>query len=129
MLALPRADLEHCIKVGTFGLSRSHTIKNVKAGDKVVCCATKEWSILALGEATTVYYVDDKPVFLRAGIFIDRFDFRVKVLRKEEELAFKPLIAEMEFIKKKEYWPVHFKVGITKITERDFQHIEKWAVR
>jgi len=129
MLALPRADLEHCIQVGTFGLSRSHTIKNVKAGDKVICCATKEWTILAVGEATTDYYVDDKPVFLRAGTFIDRFDFRVRLLSKQEELAFKPLIATMEFIKKKEYWPVYFKVGIVKITGSDFDHIEKLAVR
>jgi len=60
IICLPREDMEHCIKLGTFGLNRKHTLGQVKAGDKVACYITKESKIIALGEATSDYYLDDK---------------------------------------------------------------------
>ena len=41
LIALPRADIEHCIKKGVFGMRRKHVLGNVKPGDKVGCYITR----------------------------------------------------------------------------------------
>ncbi len=49
LLCLPREDLEHCMRKGTFGLSRKCRIGHVRIGDRVVCCAGKgDWKIIGL---------------------------------------------------------------------------------
>lgn len=42
MVCLPRADMEHCIRIGIFGRGSARTISEVKEGDLVVCVVTKE---------------------------------------------------------------------------------------
>lgn len=76
IIALPREDMEHCIKVGTFGLNRKHVMGKVQKGDKVVCYVTKDCHVIALGETTSDYYMDTKKKFLSEGLFPDRFDFK-----------------------------------------------------
>ncbi|MBX9688712.1 MAG: hypothetical protein K2X27_18540 [Candidatus Obscuribacterales bacterium] len=63
LICLPRADMEHCIKIGKFGLNRKHIMGGIKEGDGVVCCASKDWKILAVGRATSQYYLDTAKVF------------------------------------------------------------------
>lgn len=70
LICLPRADLEQCIKAGVFGLARKHILGKVEKGDKIICCAGKgDWKIIGFGETTSDYYVDDRAVFLKSGIF------------------------------------------------------------
>src|SRR6185369_11632824 len=87
LVCLPREDLLHCIKHGVFGLARRNVIGKVKKGDKVVCCSGKgDWKVLALGKASSDYYVDDEKIFLKEGSFLDRFALDAELLRQELEL-------------------------------------------
>lgn len=68
LICLPRKDLERCIDGGVFGLARRQAISSVRQGDKIVCCAGKgDWKLIAVGDATSDYYIDDEPVFLKEG--------------------------------------------------------------
>jgi hypothetical protein len=126
LICLPREDLVHCAKVGTFGLTRKHILAKVQSGDKLVCLAGKgDWKFLADGETTSDYYVDDKQVFLKEGHFIDRFDFKATFLSKELDLM--SIIDQLSFVTKIEYWAVYFRSGIVKISEKDWLLISKPA--
>lgn len=127
IIALPREDMEHCIKVGTFGANRKHSIGNVQKGDKVACYVTKETKIIALGEASSNYYMDDKKIFKAEGVFPDRFDFKALPLGKENEINFKTMVDDLEFITNKFYWTVYLRNGIAKITKEDWELIKKRA--
>lgn len=122
LICLPRPDLDHCIKTGTFGLSRKHIIGDVKLGDKVVCCAAKgDWKFVATGEATSDYYIDDSPVFLKSGTFPDRFDFKAD--RLPEEIDLMQVIDKLSFVTNLAYWAVYFRNGIAKLTKSDWDLI------
>lgn len=127
LICLPREDIEHCVAIGVFGLSRKHTISQVLNGDKVACLVTREkdWKVIALGEAVSDYYIDDKTVFKKPGIFVDRFDLRAQ--RLKPEVSFTPFIEKMSFITKPAYWPVYFKNSIVKLSANDWQQIETAA--
>lgn len=122
LICLPRADLDHCIKIGTFGLSRKHIIGDIKKGDKVVCCAAKgDWKFVAAGEATSDYYIDDSAVFLKEGTFPDRFDFNAE--RFAEELDLMQVIDQLSFVTNLAFWAVYFRNGIAKLTKADWELI------
>ncbi len=123
IIALPREAMVHCIKIGVFGRSQKAGVCNVREGDKVACYVTKESKLVAFGKATSDYYMDDSPVFLSGGVFPDRFRFTAKCLSKNEEIDFKSLINDLEFITNKFYWSAFFKQGIKRISENDWSLI------
>ena len=124
LLCLPREDLEHCIKVGTFGLQRKHILGHVKQGDRVICCAGKgDWKIIGTGTADSDYYIDDKKVFLAEGIFPDRFDFSSERLAKELDLML--VIDQLTFVKNLAYWAVFFRNGVVRAAKSDWDLIQK----
>lgn len=124
IVALPREDMEHCISVGTIGLNSKQSMGSIEPGDQIVCCATKEkpWKILGLGEATSSFYVDDKPIFKKSGGFWYRFDF--KILAKQLEADFQVLVEDFSFVTNPAYWPVYFKGSIKRITKDDWAMIK-----
>ncbi|MBA3858307.1 MAG: hypothetical protein C0507_15490 [Cyanobacteria bacterium PR.3.49] len=120
IICLPREDMLHCIDIGVFGLRRPQAISHVKEGDKVVCVVTREktWKVIAIGEATSDYYVDDEDVFKQPGMFIDRFKFKIQ--RLKPELSFPDFINKLSCITKPQYWTVYFKNGIAKLSKEDW---------
>lgn len=129
LIALPREDMEHCIKVRTFGAQRKHAIGHVQKGDKVVCYVTKESKIIALGEAVSSYYLDDVKLFKAEGTFPDRFDFQAILLGKDNEIDFKTMVDDLQFITNKFYWTVYLRNGIAKISRDDWELISRRAKR
>lgn len=123
IIALSREDMEHCIKVGKFGLNRKHILGRVEKGDKVACYITKEYKVIAFGEVTEPYYVDDAKVFKGEGLFPDRFDFKAKQLPSDQEIDFMSLVDKMSFIKNLAYWSAHFRNGIVQISADDWKVI------
>lgn len=123
IIALPREDMEQCIKVGTFGLNRKYLLGKVEKGDKVVCYATKENRIIGIGEVTKPYYMDNKKIFKADGLFPDRIDFNAKSLSSNEEIDIKSLVDDLIFITNKVYWTVFFKGAIKQIPKKDWDLI------
>lgn len=123
IIALPRPDMEHCIKIGTFGKDRKIAIGKVKAGDKIACYVTGECRFIALGEATSDYYMDDSRIFKADGIFPDRFDFKAILLGKNREADIKEMVDDLRFITNKLYWSVFFRAGIKQIPANDWEYI------
>ncbi len=122
ILCLPREDIDRCIKIGVFGLERRNVIAKVAEGDKIVCCAGKgDWKILAVGLATTDYYVDIEKVFLKPGVFPDRFNFTAQKLPAEIDVL--PLLPKLSFVTNINYWAVFFRNGIAKMSEQDWELI------
>jgi predicted RNA-binding protein len=124
IISLPRPDMEHCIQIGTFGLSRKYLIGNVQPDDKVACYVTKENKIIALGKATSHYYMDDRKIFKGDGLFPDRFDFKATLLGPKAEIDFKSMVDDLSFITNKMYWTVYLRSGVAKIPEKDWRIIE-----
>jgi hypothetical protein len=126
LLCLPREDIEHCMKIGTFGLSRKHILGKVATGDAVVCCAGKgDWKIIGTGATTSNYYVDDKKLFLKDGYFPDRFDFTAETLPRAREVDVKSIIDQLSFVKDLAYWAVFFRNGVVAISKQDWELISK----
>ncbi len=123
IIALPRPDMEHCIKIGVFGKDRKVGIGKVKKGDKVACYVTGECKIMALGEATSDYYMDDTRIFKADGQFPDRFDFKAKPVGKAHEVDIREMVDDLTFITNKLYWSVFFRAGIKQIPESDWDLI------
>lgn len=121
ILSLPRQDMEHCVKIGTFGMNRKHLLGNMKVGDNVACYVTKEYKIIALGEVTAPYYMDDSRVFKSEGLFPDRIDFKARLLKSE--LSFISVIDRMHFITKLAYWTVYLRNSLVEIPEHDWKVI------
>jgi len=124
IIALPREDMEHCIKIGTFGLNRKHSMGKVKKGDKVVCYVTKDCKIIGLGESTSDYYMDTEKIFKADDIFPDRFDFKVNSITPKNEIDFKMMVDDLTFITNKLYWSVYLRAGIVQIPDKDWNLIE-----
>lgn len=121
LICLPREDIEHCMNLGTFGLSRKHIVNQVKKGDSVLCCAGKgDWKVIGTGAATSDYYLSVDKVFLKDDYFPDRFDFTSTLLSADDELDLKPILSELNFVKDLKYWAVFFRNGIVKLTEEDY---------
>lgn len=124
IIALPREHMEHCIKVKTFGLNRKHILGKVKKGDNVACYITKEYKIIATGNVTQGYFLDDSKIFKADGIFPDRFQFQATQLPAENELDLMKIIDQMTFIKDLAYWSAYFRNGIVQIPDVDWKTIE-----
>ena len=120
IIALPRKDMLHCIKIGTFGLGRKFILGHVQKGDRVACYVTKEYKIIALGETTSDYYVDITPVFEKDGLFPDRFNFKAEQLPDDAELDFMTVIGKMSFVKNLAYWSAYFRNGVVRISASDW---------
>lgn len=124
LLCLPRADMEHCIKIGTFGLNRKHLLGKVAEGDKVVCCAGKgDWKLISVGTVSSGYYVDDTKVFLREGLFPDRIDFAAHMLTPSEEVDLMSIIEDLSFVTNVAFWAVYFRSAIVQMTRKDWDLI------
>ncbi len=126
VIVLPREDMEHCIKIQVFGKNSSRYIKNIKRGDKIVCYASKEQKIIAVGAATSDYYIDNEKVFKADGDYPNRFNLRA-VLLGQNEIGVKEIIDDLDYIRKKEYWHAYFRVSPKKITEKDWNTILETA--
>ena len=124
IIALPRPDMEHCIKIGKFGKTSKMGIGKVKAGDRVACYVTGECKIIAFGKATSDYYMDDTNVFRAEGEFPDRFDFKADLVGKQREINIKTIVDDLAFITNKLYWSVFFRTGIKQIPDKDWDYIK-----
>jgi len=116
--------MEHCIQIGTFGLNRKYLIGSAEPGDKVACYVTQENKIIALGEVTTGYFLDDKKIFKGEGLFPDRFNFKAKNLSSKAEIDFKTMVDDLCFITNKLYWSVYLRSGVAKIPKQDWYLLE-----
>lgn len=137
LIAILRDDLEHCIKIGTYGRKNSSKLADVKVGDGIVCYACRESKIIALGCVTKAYYVDKKRAFkcqqgdrFRYGReseeqFEHRIDFSAGLL--EPEIDFKQLIRQLGFIKKPDSWHAYIRRGFAEILEKDWELISSKA--
>lgn len=126
LVCLPREDLVHCMKVGTFGLGRKHILGTVTKGDSVVCCAGKgDWKIIGVGHAVSDYYVDISKIFLKDGTFPDRFDFECEKLLPESEVDLMSIIDRLSFVTNLAYWAVFFRNGIVRLSKQDWEFIDK----
>jgi len=122
--------MEFCINKGIFGLNRKYILARVRPCDKVVCYATKENKIIATGEMTSEYYVDDAPVFtdkelFGKELFIDRVAFKAELLGPDHEVPFFDIIDQMSFIKSLANWQVTFRSAITQMDKSDWDVITK----
>lgn len=125
ILSLPREDMEHCIRIGTFGAKKKFILGHVRCEDKIVCYVTKEFKIIAVGQATSDYYLDDSPIFRQSGFFPDRFDFSATHL--QPELDFKTFIDRVTFVKDRAYWGLFSKAAIYRMAEEDWNIISQAA--
>lgn len=125
IVALPREDMEHCIKIGTFGLNKK--VAGIAPGDKIACCVSKEkpWKLIALAEVTSELYTDNKRIFKKEGHYFYRFDLKGRQLPAKEEPDFQALLPDLSFITHLVYWPVYFKGGIKRIEKHDWELIAK----
>jgi len=57
-------------------------------------------------------------------LFLDRFDFKASPLSKGQELDFKAMVDDLNFITNKFYWTVYLRSGIAKIPPEDWSLIE-----
>jgi ribosomal protein L14 len=129
IVTLPREDMEHCIKIGTFGLNAKQSMGSIEPADRIVCCVTKEkpWKAIAFGEITSNMYVDDKQIFKKPGGYWYRFDFKAESLDKEQEIDVQELMGDFSFVTNHLYWPVYFKGGVKKIAETDWNLLKTLA--
>ena len=122
LISLPREDTEHCIKLGVFGRSQRHVLGKVEQGDKLAFYVTKDRKIVALGEATSEYYYDEKKIFHADGVFPHRFDFKAE--RLSAEYDFMQIIDRMSFITNLAYWSVYLRLGLKEISRDDWKLIQ-----
>lgn len=124
IIALPRDKMLHCIDVGTFGLNRKFVLGRMEPGDRIACYVTKEFKIVAFGEVTEPYYIDDEKVFPWASgsqMFVDRIKFKAQKLDKNLELNFIDYLDKMSFIKNIVYWSAHFNGSVVQISQKDWE--------
>lgn len=122
MLCLPRPDMEHCIKIGSYGLKRALVINNVKADDKLVLYVSRECKVIALGTVTKGFYRSSRPVFRAAGNFDFRFDFQS--IKTDPELDFKTLLDKLPLTKDSRNWGGRLRMGIANISSADWSIID-----
>lgn len=125
IICLPREDMEHCIQIGTFGLSSKQSLSRVKIGDEVSCCVTREkpWKLIAFGKATSELFIDDAPVFRKEGRFYYRFSFDAVRLDSGKEVDLQQLLPSLSFVSNILHWPIYFKGGIKSISEEDWRRL------
>lgn len=127
IICLPREDMEHCIKINKFGLNRNYLLGQMQVGDQVACYVSKEFKVIAFGEITEPYYVDDSEIFRGASLFPDRIGFKAHRLPKRTEIEFKPLVNKLSFIKDKVHWAVSLRRGVCRIDKYDWDLLQDEA--
>jgi predicted RNA-binding protein len=115
--------MEHCIKIGVFGANKKGSLGKVKKGDKIVCYVTKDCKIIGTGEATSDYYMDDEPKFRADGVYPDRFNFKVKQFKREEEIDIKSIVDDLSLVTNKAYWSVFFRMSCRQLPGSDYKYI------
>lgn len=123
IIALPREDMEHCIKVGTFGKNRKSPLDKVERGDGVVCYITKERKIIAIGEVTEGYYLDDSAIFKKEGVFPDRIRFKARQFDGKDEFDFISIIDKLQLVTNIAHWSVYLRTGFVQISQADWNLI------
>lgn len=122
IVCLPRADMEHCIEIGTFGMKRKYMLGSVQKADGIACYVTKEAKIIGLGSVTREYYSGKSSIFLSEGAFPHRIDFKVELL--QEQINFRELLDDLKLITNAAYWGAHLQLGIAEICETDWNLIK-----
>jgi len=125
LVCLPRQDLEHCIEIGTFGLNRKYVLGQVERGDDIICCASKDWKLIAKGSITEPYYISDEPVFLAEGMFPDRVDFQATKVPSKSEVDLKQFLDKLDFVQNLAYWAVYFRNAVVKLSDHDWDLLQK----
>ena len=125
MICLPRPDMEHCIKIGKFGMKLPRVINSVKEGDRVACYVSKEARVIALGKAVRPYYKGKAAVFLANGMFEHRFDFSAEVLKNEVD--FRALTSRLKLTRGSNSWGPVLRLGLVRLADDDFDLIVKEA--
>lgn len=124
LIALPRKRMEYCISKGVFGLNRKYILGRVQEGDGIACYVNGEKKIIALGEITSEYFLDDTPifndkeVFAEGGLYPDRIGFSAEIL--PTAIDFIQLIDRLSFIKNLAYWSTPLSVGIVEMNSADW---------
>lgn len=124
ILCLPREDMNHCIKIGTFGGTKKGSMGKVKKGDKLIFYVTKDCKVIGTGEATSDYYMDDTPMFKAEGAYPDRFLFKMNK-KAQPEIDIKGIVDNLEFITNKAYWSVFFRMSFRQCPQKDYERILK----
>ncbi len=125
IIALPRADMVHCVSIGKFGKNISRIISSVREGDKVVCYLTKEAKIIGLGTVNKGYYTSKLKAFLADGEYSHRFNFDAEILKSE--IDFRTLVKQLRLTKDSQSWGPVLRLGIARLAEDDWNVIEKLA--
>lgn len=123
LICLPRKDLQHCMEIGVFGLNRKFILGRVKRGDRIVCCASKDWKIIGTGQITEEYYLDTERIFIADGVFPDRIRFDARNVEIGKEVDVIQLLDRLSFVKNLAYWAVFFRSGIVEISNDDWTHL------
>jgi predicted RNA-binding protein len=97
----------------------------ISEGDGIVCCVSKDWRIIAAGRTTSEYYMDTSKVFVKDGLFPDRFNFAAGQVGADDEIDVKQVLDRLSFVKNLAYWPVFFRNAIVEISEADWKLINK----
>lgn len=119
ILSLPRPDMEHCIRIGKFGLRLSRLISSVKENDRLVFYVTKEKRVIALGEVKKGYYKGKGEIFHAPGLFEHRFNFEAS--RLDPEIDFHSLIHRLKLTKNATNWGGVLRLGIARMPEDDWK--------
>lgn len=117
--------MEHCIKIGKFGLPAPKRISSVKENDRIVCYVSKESKVVALGMVTRGYYQAQTKVFRALGEYPHRFDFRTTSL--DPELDFRTVRDQLILTKGQQNWAGVLRLNIAMLPEEDWQLFEKVA--
>lgn len=124
VISADRKSLEHCAKIGVFGLKSPGELKKVKAGDMLIAYVSKEKIFGGIGKVTKDYYPDDKEIF-PWGLYPDRIGIDLHLVPPDKAVNIWDVIDELSFIPKEgqAYWAVYFRSGFREITSKDFEKI------
>jgi predicted RNA-binding protein len=138
---LNRENLKTVYNRNIWGVSERHknTIATVSAGDQllfyvvgeVVNGKRLESAVCGMGEVASDVYNDTKRIFRSSGKKREVYPLRVElknVVQFPQELRFKPLISDMDFITNKRKWSGHIQgKAMRQIPEHDYNIIVRAA--
>lgn len=124
IIALPREDMDHCLKIGAYGMNRKSPLNKVEKGDGIVCYVTKDRKIVATGMVSEGYYMDDAKIFKKDGVFPDRIKFKAEKFQADHEFDFVSIIDQLELITNLAYWSVYLRNGFVEISKQDWDLVK-----
>jgi hypothetical protein len=125
IIALPREDMEHCLKIGAYGMNRKSPLNKVEKGDGIACYVTKDRKIIATGSVTEGYYLDDAKIFKKDGVFPDRIKFKAEKFKSAEEFDFVSIVDQLKLTTNIVYWSVYLRSGFVEISKQDWDLIKQ----